>query len=219
MKQELLRRAHQIRDERTESANTAYRVGQLLADMIEQMSLDLSKLDAKTRYVDCGEWQPDRIYIGRDDQRDEVWYYGCRYRAQRDNVNSPPRYGNTSWLMVEGDPEFRAAIVEPEQLYDLANFHATATIRATLHHQDVTRYCAVSWTRYSETADGSPRTLSDELWARRFVEHGRDAMRLELTKADLDYPAGEPLRTIRFVAVVRLVEADNVYTNTLSIAF
>jgi hypothetical protein len=107
--------------------------------------------------------------------------------------------------MVEGNPEFTVDFAEEEQLYDADNFHMTLTIVAKLYNMDVTDDILtddVEWTRYSEDAEGNPRTASDNLWALNHAGAGK-AISLDLEDLDVATSSGFP-KKVRFTATVTL---------------
>jgi hypothetical protein len=135
----------------------------------------------------------------------DVWSAGCKWRCQKDLTTTAPAWNNTDWAMIEGNPNFSVDFAEPEQLYDIDNFRMPLTVVATLYNMDVTDDILdsdVQWTRYTEDADGNPRTASDNLWALNHAGSGK-AIVIAYGDLDADTSSGFP-KTIRFTATVTL---------------
>jgi hypothetical protein len=162
-------------------------------------------------YVDCGPFVSGTKYLCRDYDENgryvihDVWHMGCKWRCQKTGTTATPAWNSTDWAMVEGNPEFTVDFAEEEQLYDADNFHMTLTIVAKLYNMDVTDDILtddVEWTRYSEDAEGNPRTASDNLWALNHAGAGK-AISLDLEDLDVATSSGFP-KKVRFTATVTL---------------
>lgn len=133
----------------------------------------------------------------------DVWYKGCKYRCMRTGTRNAPAWNGTDWAMVEGNPDFAVDFAETDFLLDPDNVDVTLEVIARLHNIDITddiRDADVEWTRYSEDAQGVPRTASDNAWA---LKHAGAGKRLHLTGADMDFNGYLP-KVIRFTATVTL---------------
>ena len=120
--------------------------------------------------------------------------------------------------MVEGNPAFSVDFEEAEAIYDPDNFNATLTILAMLYNQDVTDDILdadVMWTRYSEDAEGNPRTESDDAWD---LKHANTGKQLVLTSEDCDFNGYIP-KTLKFTATVTLRDNMNNDVASDSISF
>jgi hypothetical protein len=107
--------------------------------------------------------------------------------------------------MKEGNPNFTVAFAEAEQIYDIDNFEMPLTVVATLYNTDVTDDildCDVEWTRYSEDAEGNPRTASDDAWAAKHADCGK-AIVITIDDLDAKTSSGFP-KKVRFTATVTL---------------
>ena len=105
--------------------------------------------------------------------------------------------------MIEGNPDFMVEFAETDLLFDPDNIDVTLEVIARLHNIDITDDILttdVVWTRYSEDAQGTPRTASDNAWALKRAGAGKS---LRLTAADMDFNGYLP-KTIRFTATVTL---------------
>ena len=133
----------------------------------------------------------------------DVWYLGCKWRCMVTGTTTAPAWNNTDWAMVEGNPEFTVEFADTDYLFDPDRFDVTLRIIAKLYNQVITDDILdadVVWTRYSEDADGNPRTASDNAWAIRRAGAGKS---MHLTVADCDFNGYIP-RTLRFTATVTL---------------
>lgn len=192
-----------------------YLKGAVVEDLVH---IDRQLGRPRSEVVWRGVWTEGAAYYDGTASVDGCWeqskvsYQGCQYlctKAGTATADNAPRYGNTAWVMVEGNPEFRIDFEEGEQFYDFDTFRAPLTLRATLHHQDVTAAVSeVVWTRHTEDSLGEPRTTSDALWAKRVAEQiyrkERDAKRMVLTMADLDWSEQDRPRLLRFTATAGL---------------
>lgn len=161
-------------------------------------------------YVDRGQWDASADYyceaVNPDTgtyETSDVWYNGCKYRCMKTGVKTPPAWNDTSWAMLEGNPEFTVDFAETDYLFDPDKFDVTLTIIAKLYNIDITddiKDTDVVWTRYSEDNDGNERAASDTAWALKRAGAGKS---LHLTKNDCDFNGYIP-RTLRFTATVTL---------------
>jgi hypothetical protein len=87
---------------------------------------------------------------------------------------------------------------------------------ATLYNQDVTAAILtndIEWTRYSEDADGNPRTASDNLWA---INHAGIGKQLNATIKDLDVDSSGFPKTIVFTCTATLRDGADTLTNSVT---
>lgn len=161
-------------------------------------------------YVDRGQYNPDATYYNATVNPDtgqyetsDVWYLGCKWRCMVTGTTTAPAWNSTDWAMVEGNPEFTVEFADTDYLFDPDRFDVTLRIIAKLYNMVITDDILdadVVWTRYSEDADGNPRTASDNAWAIRRAGAGKS---MHLTVADCDFNGYIP-RTLRFTATVTL---------------
>lgn len=161
-------------------------------------------------FVDRGPWSATADYYSESVNRatgvyetSDVWYMGCRYRCMRTGTRNAPAWNGTDWAMIEGNPDFMVEFAETDLLFDPDNIDVTLEVIARLHNIDITDDILttdVVWTRYSEDAQGTPRTASDNAWALKRAGAGKS---LRLTAADMDFNGYLP-KTIRFTATVTL---------------
>ena len=162
-------------------------------------------------YVDRGLWNAEAKYYcmalneetGKYETSD-VWYTGCKWRCQKTGTHTEPRWNNTDWAMIEGNPAFAVDFREAEAVYDFDNFIAPLTIVATLYGQDITDDILdtdVAWTRYTENSQGVPRVTSDNIWAEK---RGNAGKAIVLTQEDLSLDSDGIPRKISFTATVTL---------------
>ena len=161
-------------------------------------------------YVDRGTWRQGEKYYCETENPDtgeyetsDVWFNGCKYRCCKNLTATAPAWNNTDWAMIEGNPDFAVVFQEPESLIDIDNIDVTLTIVATLYNIVITDDILdadISWTRYSEDADGNERTDSDTIWS---LKRGGSGKSLHLTAADMDFNGYVP-KVIRFTATVTL---------------
>ena len=133
----------------------------------------------------------------------DVWYMGCKWRCAKTGTTTVPAWNNTDWAMVEGNPQFTVEFADTDYIFDPDRFSLTLTIIARLYNMDVTDDILpadVEWTRYSEDANGVPRTASDNAWALKRAGAGKS---LSLTIEDCDLNGYMP-RTLKFIATVTL---------------
>lgn len=161
-------------------------------------------------YVDRGQYDPNATYYNAAVNPDtgqyetsDVWYLGCKWRCMVTGTTTAPAWNSTDWAMVEGNPEFTVEFADTDYLFDPDRFDVTLRIIAKLYNMVITDDILdadVVWTRYSEDADGNPRTASDNAWAIRRAGAGKS---MHLTVADCDFNGYIP-RTLRFTATVTL---------------
>ena len=163
-------------------------------------------------YIDRGQWSGKADYFcsalnpdtGKFETSD-VWYTGCKWRCQKTGTHTAPRWNNTDWAMIEGNPAFTIDFLEDETIYDFDNFRAPLTVVATLYGQDITSDILdsdVAWTRYTENKAGEQRVTSDNIWA---LEVGSKAGKaIVLTQSDLSVDSEGVPAKISFTATVTL---------------
>lgn len=161
-------------------------------------------------FVDRGEFDVNEDYYSEAInpeteiyETSDVWYLGCKWRCMANLTKSIPRWNNTDWAMIEGNPHFTVDFMEAEAIFDPDNFNTTLTILAKLYNQDVTddiRDTDIVWTRYSEDLNGVERVSSDNAWALRHAGAGKS---ISLTADDADFLGYVP-RVLRFTATVTL---------------
>lgn len=169
-------------------------------------------------YVDRGQWVAGESYYSGDVnpatevyEVSDVWYLGCKWRCMKTGTADSPRYDSTAWAFIEGNPDFSVRFdVGDYVLLDPDDFTLPLNVIAQLHNQDVTDTIAdtdIEWTRYSEDAQGNPRTASDNTWA---ISHAGTGKSITLTPADLDLTGmGLPKKMI-FTATVTLKDGKTV---------
>ena len=134
----------------------------------------------------------------------DVWFSGCKWRCQKTGTHTEPRWNNTDWAMIEGNPAFEVDFEEMETLYDFDNFSAPLTIVATLYGQNITDDILdadVAWTRYTENAAGVQRVASDNVWAE---QRGNAGKSIVIVKSDLGIDSEGVPKKIVFTATVTL---------------
>ena len=161
-------------------------------------------------YVDRGEWNAAANYYSEavnpgtgQYETSDVWYNGCKYRCMKNLTKTAPAWNNTDWVMIEGNPAFTVDFADTDYLFDPDRFNVTLTIIAKLYNNDVTAGILdadVTWTRYSEDANGVERVASDNAWAIKRAGAGKS---MQLTAADCDFNGYVP-RVLRFTATVVL---------------
>lgn len=162
-------------------------------------------------YVDRGPWSKTAKYYcaalneetGKYETSD-VWFTGCKWRCQKTGTHTEPRWNNTDWAMIEGNPAFEVNFEEMETLHDFDNFSAPLTIVATLYGQNITDDILdrdVAWTRYTENAAGVQRVASDNVWAE---QRGNAGKSIVITKSDLGIDSEGVPKKIVFTATVTL---------------
>lgn len=176
-------------------------------------------------YVDRGQWDADTLYYGgtlneetQKYETSDVWHTGCRWRCLKTGKGSEPRWNNTDWAMLEGNPAFVIDFEESDTVYDFDNFRAPLTIKATLYGQDVTADIQdndVEWTRYTEDSGGNQRVASDNIWAQG---HGNAGKAIVLTQEDLSIDSDGIPQRIRFTATVTLRDGMGNKVDTQSVS-
>ena len=175
---------------------------------------DIIRIDYKgkpiSEVIDRGPWAVGAAYYCETLNPEtgiyeisDVWYMGCKWRCAKTGTTTAPAWNNTDWAMVEGNPQFTVEFADTDYIFDPDRFSLTLTIIARLYNMDITDDILpadVEWTRYSEDANGVPRTASDNAWALKRAGAGKS---LSLTIEDCDLNGYMP-RTLKFIATVTL---------------
>lgn len=175
---------------------------------------DIIRIDYKgkpiSEVIDRGPWAAGAAYYCEALNPEtgiyeisDVWYMGCKWRCAKTGTTTAPAWNNTDWAMVEGNPQFTVEFADTDYIFDPDRFSLTLTIIARLYNMDITDDILpadVEWTRYSEDANGVPRTASDNAWALKRAGVGKS---LSLTIEDCDLNGYMP-RTLKFIATVTL---------------
>lgn len=175
---------------------------------------DIIRIDYKgkpiSEVIDRGPWAAGAAYYCEALNPEtgiyeisDVWYMGCKWRCTKTGTTTAPAWNNTDWAMVEGNPQFTVEFADTDYIFDPDRFSLTLTIIARLYNMDITDDILpadVEWTRYSEDANGVPRTASDNAWALKRAGAGKS---LSLTIEDCDLNGYMP-RTLKFIATVTL---------------
>lgn len=175
---------------------------------------DIIRIDYKgkpiSEVIDRGPWAAGAAYYCEALNPEtgiyeisDVWYMGCKWRCAKTGTTNAPAWNNTDWAMVEGNPQFTVEFADTDYIFDPDRFSLTLTIIARLYNMDITDDILpadVEWTRYSEDANGVPRTASDNAWALKRAGAGKS---LSLTIEDCDLNGYMP-RTLKFIATVTL---------------
>lgn len=175
---------------------------------------DIIRIDYKgkpiSEVIDRGPWAAGAAYYCEALNPEtgiyeisDVWYMGCKWRCAKTGTTTAPAWNNTDWAMVEGNPQFTVEFADTDYIFDPDHFSLTLTIIARLYNMDITDDILpadVEWTRYSEDANGVPRTASDNAWALKRAGAGKS---LSLTIEDCDLNGYMP-RTLKFIATVTL---------------
>lgn len=175
---------------------------------------DIIRIDYKgkpiSEVIDRGPWAAGAAYYCEALNPEtgiyeisDVWYMGCKWRCAKTGTTTAPAWNNTDWAMVEGNPQFTVEFADTDYIFDPDRFSLTLTIIARLYNMDITGDILpadVEWTRYSEDANGVPRTASDNAWALKRAGAGKS---LSLTIEDCDLNGYMP-RTLKFIATVTL---------------
>lgn len=175
-------------------------------------------------YVDRGNWieNPAEPYhfeavnsVTGVYETSDVWYYGCKWRCIKDCPTDAPKWNSMQWMQIEGNPNFEIEIaIENGGLLDFDYFAAHGTtleVTGKIYNLDVTRDILdadVTWTRYTEDPNGTPRTESDNVWNLG----GHTGKTLHLTKDDLNIDSSGMPSVIKFTARALLrdgVEAED----------
>lgn len=175
---------------------------------------DIIRIDYKgkpiSEVIDRGPWAAGAAYYCEALNPEtgiyeisDVWYMGCKWRCAKTGTTTAPAWNNTDWAMVGGNPQFTVEFADTDYIFDPDRFSLTLTIIARLYNMDITDDILpadVEWTRYSEDANGVPRTASDNAWALKRAGAGKS---LSLTIEDCDLNGYMP-RTLKFIATVTL---------------
>ena len=175
---------------------------------------DIIRIDYKgkpiSEVIDRGPWAAGAAYYCEALNPEtgiyeisDVWYMGCKWRCAKTGTTTVPAWNNTDWAMVEGNPQFTVEFADTDYIFDPDRFSLTLTIIARLYNMDITGDILatdVEWTRYSEDANGVPRTASDNAWALKRAGAGKS---IDLTIEDGDLNGYMP-RTLKFIATVTL---------------
>ena len=175
---------------------------------------DIIRIDYKgkpiSEVIDRGPWAAGAAYYCEALNPEtgiyeisDVWYMGCKWRCAKTGTTTAPAWNNTDWAMVEGNPQFTVEFADTDYIFDPDRFSITLTIIARLYNMDITDDILpadVEWTRYSEDANGVPRTASDNAWALKRAGAGKS---ISLTIEDCDLNGYMP-RTLKFIATVTL---------------
>ena len=175
---------------------------------------DIIRIDYKgkpiSEVIDRGPWAAGAAYYCEALNPEtgiyeisDVWYMGCKWRCAKTGTTTVPAWNNTDWAMVEGNPQFTVEFADTDYIFDPDRFSLTLTIIARLYNMDITDDILpadVEWTRYSEDANGVPRTASDNAWALKRAGAGKS---ISLTIEDCDLNGYMP-RTLKFIATVTL---------------
>jgi hypothetical protein len=201
----------------TESGNIyAYQAPgwQLVGNANETIISELMNylIKANAVYVDRGKFttMPDEPYHFESRnlktgvyEISDVWYLGCKWRCNKDKTADVPRYGSSSWIMIEGNPNFTVGFAETDGIFNPDQFDTTLSIVAKLYNQDVTADILdgdVVWTRYSLDDSGNVRTESDMAWTLKREGAGKQ---IHLTKVDCDFNGYVP-PVLKFICTVTL---------------
>ena len=165
-------------------------------------------------YVDRGEWDAEADYyceainpVTGEYETSDVWYNGCKYRCMRTGTHTAPALNNTDWAFLEGNPDFTVEFNDTDILFDPDRFDLTLTIIAKYHNVDITSQIPdanVTWTRYSEDADGVERAVSDIAWN---IRRGNSGKSIHLTADDMDFNGYIP-RKVKITATVILTDEN-----------
>ena len=204
-----------------ENLDYVYVGGLIVQDIIR---IDFSGKPIVT-YVDRGEWHAAANYYCDTQnpstgvwETSDVWYCGCKWRCCKNLTTTTPRWNNTDWAMIEGNPDFTVEFADTDYLFDPDKFNVTLAIIAKLHNQDVTADILdadVVWTRYSEDADGNERVASDNAWDLKRAGAGKS---IDLTAADVDFNGYVP-KVLRYTATVTLRDGMGEEVETESATF
>jgi hypothetical protein len=190
---------------------------------------DIIRIDYKgkpiSEVIDRGPWAAGAAYYCEALNPEtgiyeisDVWYMGCKWRCAKTGTTTAPAWNNTDWAMVEGNPQFTVEFADTDYIFDPDRLSLTLTIIARLYNMDITDDILpadVEWTRYSEDANGVPRTASDNAWALKRAGAGKS---LSLTIEDCDLNGYMP-RTLKFIATVTLRDGKGNEAGTESAIF
>lgn len=168
-------------------------------------------------YVDRGEWDAEAFYYCNtlnpetgDYEVSEVWYKGCKYRCCRTGTLVAPSILTTDWAFLEGNPDFTVEFNDTDVLFDPDRFDLTLYIIAKYRNQDITANIPaanVTWTRYSEDADGVERVQSDLAWNARHSGASNPGKSIHLTVEDMDFNGYVP-KKVKITATVILTDEN-----------
>lgn len=190
---------------------------------------DIIRIDYKgkpiSEVIDRGPWAAGAAYYCEALNPEtgiyeisDVWYMGCKWRCTKTGTTTAPAWNNTDWVMMEGNPQFTVEFADTDYIFDPDRFNLTLTIIARLYNMDITDdilAADVEWTRYSEDANGVPRTASDNAWALKRAGAGKS---ISLTIEDCDLNGYMP-RTLKFIATVTLRDGMGSEAGTESAIF
>lgn len=190
----------------------------LMAEEILQLESATSELAARlgdTTIVDRGEWQQGEQYFFMQinpatgiRETSDVWHMGCKYRCCQTATTDTPGYGVLGWLMIEGNPAFSVDFAPTDTLFDPDRINLVLEIVATLYNQDITHMILpadVTWSRYSQNAQGIDRASSDAIWTARNAGGG---LSRTITAQDCDFDI-EGIGHLCFRADVLLRDGKN----------
>ena len=168
-------------------------------------------------YVDRGEWDAEADYyceainpVTGEYETSDVWYKGCKYRCQVTGTHTAPGINTTDWAFLEGNPDFTVEFNDTDVLFDPDRFDLTLYIIAKFRNQDITANIPdanVTWTRYSEDADGVERVASDLAWNVRHKGEYNPGKSIHLTAEDMDFNGYVP-RKVQITATVILTDEN-----------
>lgn len=189
---------------------------------------DLMRIDYQGVVVvqlnDRGFWslevaQSENPYTVGKETVDTVWHYGCRWKCLVTGTTDEPRYANTGWAMIEGNPAFSIDIesengwaFDATQLQEGVVF-TTLTVTGQLYNRDVTEHILdtdVSWTR--DTGNVS----EDNAWAIKRADAGKT---LTLTPDDLGAEFGRTKMVCSFKATALLRDGEQIELAEQTITF
>lgn len=168
-------------------------------------------------YVDRGEWNAEASYYCRainpdtgEYETSDVWYKGCKYRCQVTGTHTAPGINTTDWAFLEGNPDFTVEFNDTDVLFDPDRFDLTLYIIAKFRNQDITANIPdanVTWTRYSEDANGVERVQSDLAWNVRHKGEYNPGKSIHLTAEDMDFNGYVP-KKVQITATVILTDEN-----------
>lgn len=182
---------------------------------ILEIAINMHLEAAGVTIVDRGTWHPGENYYFAElnpvtgvVETSDVWYHGCRWRCLITGTTQEPRWDATDWMFIEGNPDFTVEFEPVNTVFRVTAIDMTLNIVAWLHNQNITddiHASDVVWTRYSEDAEGTPRLLSDSVWAHNHIGAGKS---VHITTADIDWNGGPLPKKIRFTATVTLRDGE-----------
>ena len=111
---------------------------------------------------------------------------------------------------MEGNPDFTVEFNDTDVLFDPDRFDLTLYIIAKYRNQDITANIPaanVTWTRYSEDADGVERVQSDLAWNARHSGASNPGKSIHLTVEDMDFNGYVP-KKVKITATVILTDEN-----------